>query len=104
MYLTYSLQLACLPKYTSTGLEPARVVGVVGLGHEPGIVENWGKVIPSDIPPIMSIPPLSLSTKILQFTFKASLVSAVIYIGYKIIPLASIKSSVQGLLKVSAVQ
>ncbi|KAK2586962.1 hypothetical protein KPH14_008488 [Odynerus spinipes] len=81
------------------GLEPARVVGVVGLGHIPGIVENWCKVKPSDIPPIMSIPPLSLSTKILQFTFKASLISAIIYVGYKIIPLTSIKLSVQGLFK-----
>ncbi|KAF7385668.1 hypothetical protein HZH66_011510 [Vespula vulgaris] len=81
------------------GLEPTRVVGVVGLGHIPGIVENWGKVQPSDIPPIMSIPPLSLSSKILKFTFKFTLISAIIYVGYKIIPLASIKSSVQGLLK-----
>ncbi|XP_035741070.1 traB domain-containing protein-like isoform X3 [Vespa mandarinia] len=99
IYLTHSLQLACLPEYTSKGLEPTRVVGVVGLGHIPGIVDNWGKVQPSDIPPIMSIPPLSLSSKILKFTFKASLIGAVIYVGYKIIPLDSIKSSVQGLLK-----
>ncbi|XP_043501897.1 traB domain-containing protein isoform X2 [Polistes fuscatus] len=101
IYLTYSLQLACMPQCIPKEIGPARVVGVVGMGHIPGIVENWCKVQPSDIPPLMSIPPLSLSSKVLKFTFKASLVGAIIYVGYKIIPLASIKSSVQGLLKVS---
>ena len=53
IYLTHSLQLACLPQRTPTGWKPSRVVGVVGIGHMPGIVENWGKVQPSDILPIM---------------------------------------------------
>lgn len=54
IYLTNSLQLACLPHRTSNyTFEPTRVVGIVGLGHTPGIVENWGKVKPTDIPPIM---------------------------------------------------
>lgn len=54
IYLTNSLQLACLPHCTANHtFEPARVVGIVGLGHTPGIIENWGKVKPTDIPPIM---------------------------------------------------
>ncbi|KAI4499825.1 hypothetical protein M0802_005081 [Mischocyttarus mexicanus] len=106
IYLTYSLQLACLSQYSQCiprSIGP-RVVGVVGMGHIPGIVENWCKVQPSDIPPIMSIPPLSLSSKVLKFTFKASLVGAIVYVGYKIVLLASAKSSVQVLLEVSAEQ
>lgn len=32
-----------------TGFTPAIVVGVVGIGHVPGIVENWGKMSHEDI-------------------------------------------------------
>ncbi|XP_070157868.1 traB domain-containing protein isoform X3 [Polyergus mexicanus] len=106
IYLTNSLQLACMPHHTvNHTIEPARVVGIVGLGHTPGIIENWGKVKPADIPPIMRVPPPSLSSKILKLTVKASVLGAVIYIGYKIvaIPAATtfqtIKSSAEGLLK-----
>ncbi|KYM94944.1 PREDICTED: traB domain-containing protein [Cyphomyrmex costatus] len=113
IFLTNSLQLSCLPRsifnlthFTSN--EPTRVVGIVGLGHIPGIIENWGKIKPSDIPPIMRIPPPSLSGKILKLTVKASVLGVVIYIGYKVVavPAAitfqSLKSSVQGLLQVGA--
>ncbi|XP_043266705.1 traB domain-containing protein isoform X2 [Venturia canescens] len=106
LYLTHSLQLACLPqRIGNNSWKPSRVVGVVGIGHMRGIIENWGKVQPSEILPIMRIPPPSLSSRILRITIKASLVGAVIYVGYKIIPLPSglslqsIKSSVEGLLK-----
>ncbi|EGI59570.1 PREDICTED: traB domain-containing protein isoform X2 [Acromyrmex echinatior] len=107
IYLTNSLQLSCLPHCVfNHSYEPARVVGIVGLGHTPGIIENWGKVKPSDIPPIMRIPPPSLSGKILKQTVKASVLGVVIYIGYRVVavPAAitfqSLKSSVQGLLQV----
>lgn len=43
------------------------------------------------------VPPQPLSTKILKFTVRISLLSAIIYAGYKILPLPS----VEGLLKVS---
>ncbi|XP_012342541.1 traB domain-containing protein isoform X1 [Apis florea] len=108
IYLTYHLQMATATQYTSAGLISPRVVGVVGIGHINGIVENWGKVKASDIWPIIRIPPQSLSTKILKFTIKASLLGATIYMGYKVIPLPStnvlqsIKSSIEGLLKGSA--
>ena len=53
MYLTYHLQMATQPQHTSQGLKIPRVVGVVGIGHINGIVENWGKVKDSDIWPII---------------------------------------------------
>jgi pheromone shutdown protein TraB len=54
IYLTYSLQLACKPKIGEFGeLIPARVVGVVGIGHMLGITQNWGKVKKSQISRIM---------------------------------------------------
>ncbi|KAK9301757.1 hypothetical protein QLX08_005968 [Tetragonisca angustula] len=110
MYLTYHLQMATQPQHTSQGLKIPRVVGVVGIGHINGIVENWGKVKDSDIWPIIRVPPQPLSSKILKFTIKASLLGVTIYVGYKIIPLPSvstlqsIKSSLEGLLKVSVKQ
>lgn len=51
IYLTHSLQMAC--KIVAKKGRPARVVGVVGIGHTIGITENWGKVHPSQIPPIL---------------------------------------------------
>lgn len=34
-------------------VNPSYVVGVVGIGHIPGIKENWGKVTETDIPLIL---------------------------------------------------
>lgn len=54
IYLTHSLQMACQPKIGRDGrLIPAKVVGIVGIGHTLGIVQNWGKVTKSQIAPIM---------------------------------------------------
>lgn len=58
IYLSYSLQLACTPFSDVRSpdiIVPSRVVGVVGIGHVPGIVQNWGKVKDSDIPPLMRL-------------------------------------------------
>lgn len=49
LYLAHSLQMA----YKLTGIKPARIVAIVGIGHTPGIIANLGKVKTSDIPPIM---------------------------------------------------
>ncbi|XP_033221633.1 traB domain-containing protein isoform X2 [Belonocnema kinseyi] len=106
LFLTYSLQLACQPRMTHEGvIVPTRAVGVVGIGHMPGIIKNWGKVHASEILPIMKVPPRALSSKIIGFTIKASLIGAVLYVGYRTIPLPStetiesLKSSVKGLVK-----
>lgn len=54
LFLTYSLQLACQPHLTNTEtIVPTRAVGVVGMGHTPGIIRNWGKVNINQIQPIM---------------------------------------------------
>ncbi|XP_063227727.1 uncharacterized protein LOC134533887 isoform X2 [Bacillus rossius redtenbacheri] len=101
VYLAHSLQLAATPVANSPkGPVPARVVGVVGIGHVPGIVQNWGKVSLADIPPIMQLPPPSLSGRVVKFTAKASCVCVVVWGISKLLPqssLGSLKSSVQGL-------
>ena len=54
IYLTHSLQLACKPITGSFDKEiPAKVVGIVGIGHVDGIIKNWGKINETQIPPIM---------------------------------------------------
>jgi pheromone shutdown protein TraB len=55
-YLAYSLWLAAspIPNMNSlSGITPAVVVGVVGIGHVPGIVKQWGTVTNEDIPPLL---------------------------------------------------
>lgn len=50
-YLTYSLQKASQPianQFQPGGFQPACVVGVVGLGHVPGIKNNWNKPVNID--------------------------------------------------------
>ncbi|KAH7947118.1 hypothetical protein HPB52_007564 [Rhipicephalus sanguineus] len=68
------------------GEQPIVVVGVVGIGHVPGIVENWDKVSDVDIPPIMRIPEPSLPSKVLKLSIKASLLSLVVWGCWKALP------------------
>ena len=70
-----------------------RVVGVVGIGHVAGIVQNWGTVTPGDIPPIMRVPPPTLTSRVLKFTVKASLVGLVVWGVIKIVPLPKLVPS-----------
>lgn len=82
MYLCHSLQIATMQPRR----EPCRIVGVVGIGHIAGIVEHWGRIRPEDIPPLLKVPPVSTSTRILRVTVRVAIVSAVIYGAYKLVP------------------
>lgn len=89
IFLAYSLRLAASPMPcmdAPCGEQPTVVVGVVGIGHVPGIVENWDKVTNSDIPPIMSVPEPSMSSKVLKLSIKASLLSLAVWGCWKILP------------------
>ena len=48
LFLAHSLQMAS-DSIPSMAASPRVVVGVVGIGHVPGIVENWGKVTKEQI-------------------------------------------------------
>ncbi|KAF9407806.1 hypothetical protein HW555_012303 [Spodoptera exigua] len=82
MYLCHSLQVAALQPRR----EPCRIVGVVGIGHVAGIVEHWGKIKPQDIPPLLQVPPPSLSTRVIRVTVRVACIGALIYAGYKLRP------------------
>ncbi|KAK9399525.1 traB domain-containing protein [Crotalus adamanteus] len=88
IYLTYMLKQAAkrteLPRASEA--EPRRcvpsvVVGVVGMGHVPGIEKNWNTDL--NIQEIMSVPPPSTSSKILKFVTKATVFGLVGYGCYR---------------------
>ncbi|KAJ1161851.1 hypothetical protein NDU88_002332 [Pleurodeles waltl] len=77
VYLTYMLRQAAkkteLPRISETEPRecvPSVVVGVVGMGHVPGIEKHWSEEL--NIQEIMSVPPPSLSSKILRSVVKAT--------------------------------
>ncbi|XP_066284585.1 traB domain-containing protein-like isoform X2 [Branchiostoma lanceolatum] len=78
-YLANSLRLAArpVPSLDAQGVVPAVVVGVVGMGHVPGIVENWGKIV--DIQRLLSVPQTSRTQVILRWTVKLGLLGLLGY-------------------------
>lgn len=95
VFLTYSLQLAATPRVDVRDPQrrlPTTVVGVVGIGHTGGIIENWGKVRDEDIPPLLSIPPPSLTSRLLLQSFKYSAVSLIAFGCYRFLLPKSVKS------------
>ncbi|XP_045867699.1 traB domain-containing protein isoform X3 [Meles meles] len=84
VYLTYMLRQAArrleLPR--SSDAEPRKcvpsvVVGVVGMGHVPGIEKNWTTDL--NIQEIMTVPPPSVSGRVSRLAVKAALVGLLGY-------------------------
>ncbi|RWS19160.1 traB domain-containing protein-like protein, partial [Leptotrombidium deliense] len=92
IYLTYSLQLAASPipdVYAANNYRPSVVVGVVGIGHVPGIVKNWSKVTDSDIPPLLTVPEAGVTSYVIRKGFKYSLFGLIAWGCYRyLIPTA----------------
>ena len=59
------------------------VVGVVGIGHCPGIEENWLKVRPYHVKEIMELPQPSLMAKTAKVVIKLSFYSLLAYGAYR---------------------
>lgn len=87
LFLCHSLTIAAMPterdEYGKP--KPVNVVGVVGIGHQKGIINNWGKVDESQLHSILEIPPASLSNRMFKFTIKYG---ALTLIGFGIYKLA----------------
>ncbi|MBN3276925.1 TRABD protein, partial [Polyodon spathula] len=83
IYLTYMLKQATqrveLPALQEK--VPAVVVGVVGMGHVPGIERNWDT--PLNIQEIMSVAPPSLSGTVLKTVLKGSVLVILGYACYR---------------------
>ncbi|XP_058841448.1 traB domain-containing protein-like isoform X2 [Acipenser ruthenus] len=83
IYLTYMLKQAAqrveLPALQEK--VPAVVVGVVGMGHVPGIERNWDT--PLNIQEIMSVAPPSLSSTVVKTVLKGSVLGILGYACYR---------------------
>ncbi|XP_028397856.1 traB domain-containing protein-like [Dendronephthya gigantea] len=87
-YLARSLRLAAIPREVTEAdggfhFEPTVIVGVVGIGHVPGIVDNWEKDI--DVQEIMRMPPKSMTFVYLKKIFKAAVGVFMAWSCYKVI-------------------
>ncbi|XP_032238983.1 traB domain-containing protein isoform X2 [Nematostella vectensis] len=77
-YLARSLRLSAVPNILSNeigepqGIIPSVTVGVVGIGHVAGIVENFHKFEEIDIQELMRIPEATLASKVLKTSLKAA--------------------------------
>lgn len=71
-------------------MEPLRIVGVVGIGHVVGITRLWPVNQHPYLKDILTIPPPPLSSKIIKYTFKISLLAFGGYLVYKYVPVPKI--------------
>lgn len=91
VFLTHTLQAAASLKLRTregkllTLTEPPRVVGVVGMGHVAGIKRLWPIAQEPFIQSLLTIPPPSLSSKIIHFTFVVSTLTLGGYLTYQLI-------------------
>lgn len=67
--------------------EPPTIVGVVGIGHVPGIIRCWPKDQRPFIPGILEIPPPSLTSRIIKLSFRISILGVGGYLVYRYIPI-----------------
>lgn len=89
LYLCYSLQMAA--SYTRYQQQNARsdvpqtVVGVMGIGHCAGVIKNWERAgLIDEIPKIMIIPKVPISTRIFKNTIKYGTLGLIGYGLYKL--------------------
>uniref|UniRef100_T1IKH6 TraB domain-containing protein n=1 Tax=Strigamia maritima TaxID=126957 RepID=T1IKH6_STRMM len=97
IYLTHSLQIAMNsvsgPNAKIGSVLPV-VVGIVGIGHVPGIVQNWNRISEADIPQLLHIPEATLSGKIIRYSFRASVIGLFVWGCWRILPLRRISNLV----------
>merc|ERR1719445_1318923 len=86
IFLTHSLQMAAdaIPTHRPETYSPPTVVGVVGIGHMPGIVAKWGTVTPDQVREVVVVQPPSLLGKVVVFTAKTLFWGGCLYGAYKV--------------------
>lgn len=90
IYLTNSLQSAARIRPTlkpgEVSDKPLKIVGVVGIGHTPGIIRLWPHEQKQFLQNIITVPPPSLTSKIIRYSFRISLLGLGGYLFYKLVP------------------
>jgi len=64
--------------------KPPTVVGVVGIGHVPGIIEKWGKVTREDVREVVKVYPPSAVTRLVKFSVKTVFWGGCLYGVYRL--------------------
>ncbi|XP_030221882.1 traB domain-containing protein [Gadus morhua] len=84
IYLTHTLRQAarCVEAPPNAQKVPAVVVGVVGMGHVPGIEKNWEKEL--NIQEIMSVAPPSRLNRVMVTVMKGAVIGVVGYACYRV--------------------
>ena len=94
IFLAHSLQMAAeaipthalSPSGRVTGdFSPPTVVGVVGIGHMPGIVEKWGTVSQEQVRAVVRVEPPSLLARAAVFTVKSLMWGGCLYGAYRVV-------------------
>ena len=110
MYLAHSLKLAADRPYghshspastPNATFEAPVVVGVVGIGHVPGIVQNWETVRPEDVAKVIHIPPMTAAERVTRLVIRVSFTGLALYTGYRIFrnPLSRFASVISRTIK-----
>ncbi|KAK9869479.1 hypothetical protein WA026_003234 [Henosepilachna vigintioctopunctata] len=94
IFLTYSLQSAVnslvppveMQTSTSGKVEPKKVVGVVGIGHVPGILNLFNTDQKPFVKDILTVPPPSKISKFVKLSFRISFYFAGGYLIYRYMP------------------
>jgi len=93
LFLAHSLQMAAdaIPVHAlgpdgqkREGTSPATVVGVVGIGHMPGIIEHWGKVTREQVRDVVRVEPPSTVSRVVRFTVKTAVWGGCLYGVYRL--------------------
>jgi len=93
LFLAHSLQMAAdaIPVHALgpdgeklEGFTPPTVVGVVGIGHMPGIIEHWGKVTREQVKEVVRVDPPSAFGRVLRFTVKTAFWGGCLYGLYRV--------------------
>jgi len=94
LFLTHSLQMAAdaIPPHSLSpdgrrlaSYTPPTVVGVVGIGHTPGIAANWGQVTQDQVKAVVQVAPPSLAGKVLTFTVRSAIWAGCLYGAYRVL-------------------
>lgn len=75
-----------------SSVEPLKIVGVVGMGHVPGITRLWPTPQQPYIKDILTVPPPSTSSIVIKYTFKMSILAFGGYLVYKYVPVPKVFS------------
>jgi len=79
LFLTHSLQTAAQIETSQT------VVGVVGIGHVPGIINNWGKVTREQVEQVVRIEPPSVVSRVVKFSVKSVFWGGCLYGAFRLV-------------------